>query len=222
MRILLATLLVLAAIPAAHGSIIMFSGVTVLPSAPASDQIGALTSDTTIYAFAEKQGATLPVGLTVGIARPGQFTCCDPSTIGGKLPAGDVLNSYILHDQPITGLPGRSDRVFDGSITFSADEQVVGVIVTYQGLGATDIIFGAPGTVYSSNDPLRGLDSTGRDVITLSQDRHTITVSFDTSLGNIDEIRILTTVPEPGALLLFGSGLLGLGLWKRRQIFTRR
>lgn len=57
MRILIATLLLIAVVPA-FGSMIVVSGVTQLSPPPASLLPGALVSDTTIYGFSEQVGLT--------------------------------------------------------------------------------------------------------------------------------------------------------------------
>ncbi len=214
MRIFLVVALLLAVLPA-YGSIILFSGVTGV-SPPASVQIGEtdLQSATTAFVFAEQQNVLITSPQDAGIVTPGTWVCCTgfaPGAITG--PA--FIDSYYLLSSAPTG-SGVTD--FTGSITFSPGERVVGIIVGYQVLASTNSMFGAPGTLYPvSNGPfftLNGLDP--GDSVTLSSNLQTVSFDFQTGAGGIDSIRILTETPEPPDYVLFGSGLIVLGLFGRR------
>lgn len=223
MRILFAILLVVTVLPA-YGSIIMFSpSVTVLPSAPASVEIGQLLSDTTINGFLEQEGVVLGSSVNVGITSPGTWVCCSGLPTG-TIAAGEEVNSYLLRAAPDAVTQGLHD--FQGSITFGNGEKIVGVIVGYGNISNTNGIFAAPGTLYPpsscgqcgqepANAPPIG------DSVTISSNMQTIYVNFRVADGNMDAIRILTTVPEPAEFILLGSGLVALGFIKRRQFFRR-
>ena len=214
MRILLVSLLALTVFPA-YGSIILFSGVTGV-SAPSSVQIGEtdLQSATTAFVFAEEQNVSLTSSLYAGIVTPGTWVCCTGFNVG-PVTAPALIDSYYLLTSAPTG-SGITD--FTGSITFSPGERVVGIIVGYQVLASTNSMFGAPGTLYPvSNGPfftLNGLDP--GDSVTLSSNLQTVSFDFQTGGGGIDSIRILTETPEPPDYVLFGSGLMVLGLFGRR------
>jgi len=221
MRNLPATLLVLAALPA-YGSLLDISGVNVLPAAPGSLLPGALLSDSTIFGFSEQQGLVLSSALNVGIASPGTYVCC-ASVPGGTVAAGLDVNSYMLYASPATDSTGLNYRDFTGTVTFSPGETVVGIIVGYKNIAATDILLGAPGSLYPPvSDQLGGLEN--GDTVILGANGHSVYVNFhvDANVQGIDMIRILTDdVPEPADLTLLGSGLLALGFYKRRRFFGR-
>jgi len=212
--LLIATLVMVAG--PAYGSMIVISGVTFLPSAPSSVVFGQLASDTTMYAFAEQQGVILPSQVYTGIDQPGTYICCN-GFAGGYLPEGADVNSYLVHEEPVTDSPDSYYRVFEGSITFSPGEYVVGIIAGYRNLLNTDALFGSPTTVYPSGDNYAALENF--DTITLSADLRTVTFMLYTSDDHMDNFRILTETPEPVDFLLIGSGLMALGLLRRR--FTR-
>ena len=72
-------------------------------------------------------------------------------------------------------------------------------------LSASDALLGAPGTKYPTGDSDRGLElDRSQDYLTLtvlSDGETKITVHFYTH-GNVDQIRILTAVPEPSSLVI--------------------
>lgn len=222
MRILVATLVLLAVVPA-YGSIILFSGVTVLNPAPTSVIPPAETSDSTIFGFAEQQGVVLGSSVDAGITMPGTWTCCSGLPIG-VIPAGETVNSYLLFASPVTAEGGNPPgRQFIGNITFTPGEQVVGILIGYAALANTDGTVGAPGTIYPPpGNPLGGMEP--GDKVFLSANGQTVGVDFRVGVGNVDMIRILTSTPEPGEFILIGSGLLALGFCRRRLTasFRRR
>jgi len=219
MRTLLPTVLALflciAAAPA-HASIIQVSGeVEVLPAPPTA--VTPSQSDTTIFGFLEQQGVVLTEPVSVGVTTSGVWVCCSGFT-AGQIPAGDVLNSYLLYDAPVTHAPGTDDREFTGSITFGNGETIVGVMLGYSHISGVGSLFFSPTTVYPSGCSSCGLE-TG-DVFTLSSNMQTISVDFGTGASHIDMIQILTVnegVPEPAEFFLVGSGVLALGFLGRRR-----
>ncbi len=220
MRTLLVALLLVIALPA-YGSIIIFSsGVTVLPTAPPSLMAGQLLSDTTIYGFSEETGVVLSAPVHSAITSPGTWICCSglPS---GNIGEGVTVNSYLLRASPETDVDGFLGRDFQGSITFSPGEKIIGIIVGYQNIANTDGMLGAPGTVYPPISYNLGGLETGDEVV-LSGNRQTVYVNFHVSEGNMDMIRILTQTPEPADFVLLGSGLVALAFFRRRLGFGAR
>ncbi|HTQ57650.1 MAG TPA: hypothetical protein VMI94_24445 [Bryobacteraceae bacterium] len=229
MRILLASLasLCLLLVLPAYGSIIVVSGeVTEIP-APASIQPGQLLSDSAIYLFNEQVDLTLPSSVTVGISQPGSYTVGGSTPLTpGTLAAGVTVNSYLLRAAPESNPADANNRQFEGEITFGDGEKIIGIMLGADNIGATDIIFGAPGTSYPPGSLANGGLEPG-DFIWVSGNDETVYVSFhvDADTSGMDMIRILTsTVPEPADFLLMGSGLAVLGLLKRqslRRLFHR-
>ncbi len=189
----------------ASASIIGMTGALVEISPPGSVELGALESNSEIYAFAEMLGLMLEGDLAVDITSPGSYSSADDLTPGFIFPEMPV-DVYFLHSDPVGG-----DTVkLVGSITF--DQDILGIIVLSASLDATDFILGFPGTVYPTGLSGRGLDFAGTnfDILTLSEDRRTINVDWRTGF-KVDQIRIITAVPGPGGLaLLVLAGLVGV------------
>jgi hypothetical protein len=219
MRILLATLLLIAVIPA-YGSMIVVTGVTELSPPPSSLLPGVLTSDSTIYGFSEQQGVLLASNVNVGISTPGAFICCSPLS-PGVVDAGTTVNSYLLYASPVSDVSGQDFREFTGTITFSPGEKIVGIILGYQNIAATDALLGAPGTTYPPGTYKTGGLEPNHDEVIVSSNMQSVTVNFYIEPGNDDMIRILTTTPEPADFVLLGSGLLALAIFGRRLRFGR-
>jgi hypothetical protein len=212
MRILLATLLLIAVVPA-YGSMIVVTGVTSI-SAPPSVMSGQLLSDNTIYGFSEQVGVTLSSAVGVGITTPGTWVCCSGFPTG-VIPEGVTVNSYLLRAAPASG-----GTEFTGEITFSPGETILAIIVGGEHVELTDSMLGARGTLYPPiGTPLTGIEPT-KDTIIWSSN-NTITVDLHVAPGGMDMIRILTSSPEPADFVLIGSGLIALALCRKRLRFGR-
>lgn len=168
--------------------------VTRLASAPASLVAGVLQSNTTVYLFDEAGPLHLPAALTVDIGDPGSYTQTNVwpavGTSARVLPAGTAVRSHYVHMDvnSVTAL------IRKGTITFDAD--IVGVILTDEGLSATDGLLGAPGTVYP--DSLRRtVSGENADKIVISADRRTLEFTMALSDPHLDEFRVLTAAHIP-------------------------
>lgn len=136
----------------------------------------------------------------------------------GTIAAGTRVNSYLLHfDTELEQSVQAS-----GSVTF--DESILGLAVLPATLLGSDGLTGLAGVMYPQGDQ-RGfeLEQTGEggglDSVTLSTDRRT--VSFDLRNGTrVDQVRVITAVPEPAAIVLFaiGAGVFTVG---RRRYVSR-
>jgi hypothetical protein len=190
--------------PASAGIIHTTGQVDLLSSPPASVKAGKLQSNTDAFAFTEQTGLTLKTAVNVDITSPGTYKSV-ASLTPGTIAAGTPVESYFLHSDP-----PNNNSMYDGSVTFSTP--ILGLIVLSATLSSSDAQLGATGTAYPSNDTGRGLELTnGQDFVTLSSDRETLTFHFFTH-DNVDQVRILTAVPEPSSIALAGCGLILLAV----------
>jgi hypothetical protein len=148
-----------------------------------------------ILVFPERSGVLLESDLLVDLDQPGQY-----HRIHRKekkiISAGRRVRSYLLQFDPIGRLQKKDPnktRVM-GQLTF--DRPIVGLIGSTAKLDLTDDVLGHPRGEYSKTqrgiEPTRPADlpDSGRDVVTLSQDRRTL--SLDLSAGSaVDQIRIV-------------------------------
>jgi hypothetical protein len=148
-----------------------------------------------ILVFPERSGVLLESDLLVDLDEPGQYQRIhrnEEKTIG----AGRRVGSYLLQLDP-TGRLKKKDpnktRVM-GQLTF--DRPILGLIGSTAKLDMTDDVLGHPRGEYPKTqrgiEPTRPADlpDSGRGVVTLSQDRRTL--SLDLSAGSaVDQIRVV-------------------------------
>ena len=150
-----------------------------------------------LYGFDEGQNIEIPVDLTVDILADG----AGGGNGSGTVPAGSTVAGHYVFFDPISG-----SQV--GTVTFDSD--IFGIMTKTNTLAASDFLINT-GVNYL-NPSLRGLES--GDKVTITSLR-TITVDWTASSPG-DYIRVLTdfspgaVVPVPGAVWLFGGGLLAL------------
>jgi hypothetical protein len=174
---------------------------------PPSVRFHQLESNTTMFAFDEQQDVRLASNLKVDISAPGtydDFSDLTPSTI----PAGTVVSSHFVHADRV----GRTTAgvTFDGTIT--TDTEIIGIIVTAPTLSASDFL-GAPGTLYPTGVPARGLNFNQQSDYVIEQvNRRTVTIHVETH-GHVDQIRVITRGERLG-----GEGCTP-GFWKQPQHF---
>lgn len=194
----------------AHAAIVSQAGaVTLLGNAPASVLEGALESDTTVYAFNEKQGLTLSSGLLVNFVAPG-------FTSSGIIAAGTRVSSHFVHFDSVDD--GISPARLTGSVSF--DAPILGLIFSDARLNATDQLLGALGTTYPGGVAGRRFASgEAGDLFSISGGQ--LTFNFTSVVGDrfVDQMRVVTAaVPTPGSLALAGVALLALaGVGRRRS-----
>lgn len=178
----------------------------ILNPAPTSVAPNSLTSNTKIYGWAEQQGFTLTQSLVVDANAAGSYNggqTYSTSTIS----AGTIVNSFLLHYDKVSGNP-----TITANFTFSS--QILGLIFTVTNLDASDLL--RPLGQSMNVGGQRGLDDSGDIVI--SNDLRTLT--FIAGGTNIDQVRVITdiaSVPEPGTYALIGTGIMTLGLIRRKR-----
>lgn len=216
MRILYAMLFALAVCSnSVRANIVNVTGDVVLATPPTDISEGNWESDTQIRAFAEQQNVTLQQGLTVDISQPGESDATNPNLSTATIPAGTVVDSYLVHFDPV-GQP--TSRVsLSGSLTF--DEPILGVIALGDSLDDSDAAVGLPSVTTYSSGPGRGLEfvqEDDNDSLTLGAYQsglQTVTCGLR-STTSVDEFRVITAVPEPAVL---APAVLALCLMKRRR-----
>lgn len=193
----------------AYAQIVSTSGqVTFLAAPPASVVEEALESNTTAYIFQEHANFVLPSNVGVDASLPGTYTNAGSLT-PATLPAGTAVQSYFLHSDTVD----EHRHEYIGTITFA--QPILGVQVLKQTLNAYDPLLGAPGTLYPTTGA-RGLEFGNPDHFSISADGKTLWFRFNT-FGWVDQMRILTAVPEPGSMLALGAGLASLLKLRRRR-----
>ena len=152
-----------------------------------------------LFGFDEDQNILLAAPLVVDVG-------------SSPIPVGTTVAShYIFFD------PGPTQHVI-GTVNFDSD--VLAIITSTGNLAASDFL--ANTGVNYLNPGARGLEA--GDSVTISGTRQILFDTFASSPG--DYVRVLTefspsagTVPEPGDLVLWGSGLaaLAVGLSRRKR-----
>ncbi len=154
-----------------------------------------------LYGFDEDQNILLTAPLTVDVG-------------SSPIPAGTVVAShYIFFD------PGPTQQVI-GTVNF--DSQVLGILTSTGTLASSDFL--AHTGVNYLNPADRGLEA--GDSVTISGTDQILFDTFASSPG--DYVRVLTAfspggvteptpVPEPGSVVLLGSGLVALAGMLRRK-----
>lgn len=171
--------------------------VCLLRLAPENVEADKLESDDFILLFEEQAAVTLARPLPVTFSDPGRYDLFRGKS--KRLAAGTRVSSYLLHFDSIMR-NGRSHRLrLDGSVTFP--RPILGVIAAGKQLLYTDRLLGHPETAYGDIRS-RGLDSNLRDntydIVTLSEDRLTLDLSFSVR-KSCDQLRVLIAAPDPAA-----------------------
>lgn len=191
---------------ASHAAITGVSGMaTWLGTPPVNAQQFNLTGPTA-YCWDEQTGVSTAAAM-VNLQANGTYS--GPTPFTGVL-AG-TFDSHFIHFDPM------SAGVVTGSVTFSG--AIAGVIYDGAFLSFTDGLFGAGGTTYDTGNPLRSMLGSvlGSNVLTVNSNVLTFTLMTGVpgQVNRMDEVRVLTVVPAPGAACLLG--LAGLGAARRRR-----
>jgi hypothetical protein len=204
-----------------HAGVVSTTGAVLnLSFTPTFLVLGDLESNTAIFGFPEQQGIQLIGGLAVDISIPSTVPSATAINLSpGVISSGTRVNSYMLHFDPI-GTPVTA-LALSGSVTFSTP--ILGIEVLTASLNSTDGVLGIPSTFYPITEINRGLElAVGQagfntfDAVTLTSDRKTVSVLLSTQVS-LDEMRIITAVPEPSSLFLFGIAAVTLLAYNCRR-----
>lgn len=163
-----------------------------LAAPPANVSPNALEDSSAVFLFLERAEVTLEQDLSVDAAKPGTFSLLSASP--DLLAAGQTVDSYLLHFDPVMGDNPPSEVKAEGRITFN--QPVVALLFSGDQLSKTDALLSASDTQYTIGE-WRGLEeSDSADVIRLSEDRRTIHVKWGVSPGGLDQVRVLVQSPR--------------------------
>ncbi len=203
----------------AHAQTINYGNVQIWTGTFPSDlREGGFQDDNYAWLFTERLNLTLSQDEIVNAVAPGVYD--EDDDLGSfTIPSGTVVNVYLLHSDPVD--EPREPRVYQGSITFPF--RILGVIARGRRLRLTDPRLGNPGTQYAQSDTYRGYelgDWHGRDWgperFRISPDGYTLEFACGTT-NVVDELRIVTEIPEPASLLALSAGIAGLAGLRRRK-----
>ena len=161
-----------------------------------------------ILVFPERSQVLLNSDLKVNVSEPGQYMRVRRHS-KQPIAAGQVIRSYLLQLNPIGEFTGKeADRArVIGQITF--DRPILGLIGGTSLLNRTDELLGNPLGDYGSTrrgiEPTRpdDLPDSGRDHVTLSRDRRTLSLDLSASSA-VDQIRVLVSEQPLGDLSRLG------------------
>jgi hypothetical protein len=205
---------VLMATPA-PAAFVTIGAVELADPPPISVVQGATESNTTIIVFPELDNIVLDEDLAVDITTSGTFGT-EAQLTPGVIPAGTRVSSRFLHFDPV-GTPENPYAAFAaGSVVFTSDRPILGVMVLGPNLSASDAIVGLPGTTYPTGDGSRGLGLVMQDIINITPDQLSVTLAVAAGAG-VDQVRVIVAVPEPSTVALLGLAAIGLIAGCRRR-----
>ena len=203
----------LAGIPALASIVSITGGQTILLTGQQDFSKRGLKSNTEIYLEQEQESFVLNTNLHLDVTVPGTYNKDNFAFSTTNLPAGTVVDSYILHAQP------NDAKIYEtnGVATLSFDREIIGVIVDITSLTNSDHVVGNPANTYDPPPNGRNFSVTEHtDTFTLSSDRRSLSIdAMYVGPGWADQIRIIT-VPEPeviALIALFSSFALIVNRW---------
>jgi hypothetical protein len=171
---------------------------------------GAIQSQTDAVLFQESV-STLASPLSVDIAAPGLYTTASPNA-PGTIPALTQVASYMIHHESVA-------NVFSSVlVSFTFPQPILGVITSDPLLDATDNTLGNPSTSYPTGLTNRGLElpfPITPDAVFWSGNQVFFQVETNTA-AILDQLRVITSVPEPSTFLLLALSIVSASASRRR------
>ncbi len=193
-----------------RADIVEVGGAAVVAEPPSSILLDEWESDTEIRGFFERQ-ATLLADLALDHVASGLVN--DESLlVPGLVPGGTAVRSYLFHADSVDGF----DALLSGYVIF--DTPILGVLIRTSTMNGTDDLLGRPGVTYGHHAGRRlELPPESLDTFEISGDRMRLDFTLKFDLAN-DNLRIVTAVPEPGALAMLS--LVGFAGLRRRRVVS--
>jgi hypothetical protein len=186
-------------IPCASATVVNFDAIDTSGGAVSGAPVASYLAGYGI-AYTEGSGTTLIVGPVAPWAN-------SPSTPNDLMMPGNQVSTYTLYfNQPVkelgfarVGVNGASSMGSWIATAYSPENDVLGV-------ASEGLTIGTPWTWID-------LPGTGIDHVTFSSDH----LGWAGTHLQIDDLTF-TPVPEPGTLILLGSGLVGLIVYRRKRL----
>lgn len=166
-------------------------------------RLGLSASNDNVLVVPDGYRRRLRSPLTVNISKPGKVDAEDQLS-PAEIPAGVPLRSFILYYQPRERLPRRLASRIQGSITF--DRPIVGLILRHEEIRNSAGRFSK--RKIGSDQPRKQVDflpGPAGDILTLSEDRKTLTVDLSAPGKSSDLIRVIVDATPPLRLARRGS-----------------
>lgn len=176
--------------PVASGIVISTDNFRFAPPWPR--RLRFIRSDDEVSVIVEGLPAVLDSPLRVNVSEPGIYGHTEYLT-PGEVPADTRVRSYSLHFKPESTSEDDGDWLqgFDGTITF--DNPILGLIALPEELTASDKLF-ADERQSPRAPRYRALELRGPpngDVVTVSDDRRSLTLRFTTPRRMTDRLRVI-------------------------------
>lgn len=195
-----------------RAAIVSTTGQITQIAPPPSVELDQLESNTTMFAFDERQCVTLLAPLKVNISVPGFYGAGIDRT-PAVIATGTRVSSHFVQADRASSV---SKIELEGTLT--TDGAILGLITANGSLSNSDFL-GAIGTVYPTGFAGRELQWNGGDWVDLDAGLHSVTIHVVNS-RHADQVRVITECtlppppPPPG-----GSQGCTPGYWKQDQHF---